>query len=213
VSTPVTESFGDFAPGSTYDLLSVLVETNWLREFLGCPLPAVLARPEDPLFLYVQLAPVLIAGFAALAQPGIEPPLRRPYLRAKGLEAMTATVAALAGEDRSPQRRVYSTDELALVHELTEWLTANPTSRVSVPELARRSGLNRNKLQCLFRDVHGRTVAEYQRYLRMTYAHGQLRLGYGAGEVGHRLGYSNLSHFARAFRKYHGYNPSQLKRV
>lgn len=97
----------------------------------------------------------------------------------------------------------------AVAEALRENLSETPTIR----GLARRFFINECKLKELFRKQTGRTIHGYLREQRMRYAR---RLLEGGGDsviaVAHEVGYSNASHFARAFRAEHGINPHEIRR-
>ncbi|MEM8549866.1 MAG: helix-turn-helix transcriptional regulator, partial [Verrucomicrobiota bacterium] len=59
--------------------------------------------------------------------------------------------------------------------------------------------------------LYGNTVFGYLRAKRMERAYELLRDGANSViEVACAVGYSNASHFARAFREHHGQNPRSL---
>ena len=72
----------------------------------------------------------------------------------------------------------------------------------SLSELSRKFALNEFKLKKGFREHFGSTVFGYLRQRRMEYARELLR-GENSTvlEIANRVGYTNSSHFARAFRE------------
>jgi AraC-like DNA-binding protein len=82
----------------------------------------------------------------------------------------------------------------------------------SLPELARSVGLNEFKLKVGFRTHFGTSVFGYLRAQRMDQARRLLVRGeLSVTEVAARVGYSNPSKFAAAFRKHFGRPPSALR--
>lgn len=76
--------------------------------------------------------------------------------------------------------------------------------------LARLAGMSVSKLTDLFRQVFGDSIYDYFQKVRLEQAGVLLRQGdYSVSEVGHRLGFSNLSHFSRLFQKHHGITPKR----
>lgn len=98
--------------------------------------------------------------------------------------------------------------DIEAVYAVARYLSAHPGEPHSLAALSRQHGLNEFKLKNLFRDYLGDTVFGYLRKRRMETAWELLRTGqYTVMEVACQVGYSNPSHFARAFRDIHGINP------
>ena len=75
-------------------------------------------------------------------------------------------------------------------------------------ELCQLSGLNEHKLKSAFKRIHGKTTFGYLRELRMDYAASLLKQDrLSVIQVANEVGYSNASHFARAFKERHGLLP------
>ncbi|MCL7930507.1 helix-turn-helix transcriptional regulator [Halomonas llamarensis] len=91
-----------------------------------------------------------------------------------------------------------------LLHDLS----AAPT----LPELAQEAGLSLLKLKRGFRQLFGNTVYGLFQQERMQEARRLLNLGLPVLVVAAELGYTNASHFAAAFKKQFGINPSEVKR-
>ncbi|WP_249186996.1 AraC family transcriptional regulator [Pseudomonas sp. KB-10] len=82
----------------------------------------------------------------------------------------------------------------------------------SLPELAREAGMSLPKLTRGFRQVFGNSVYGVFQQARMAQARSRLLAGEGSVmRVASDLGYANASHFATAFRKQFGINPSEVR--
>lgn len=81
----------------------------------------------------------------------------------------------------------------------------------SIAEISRAVHLNEFKLKRGFKQRYGTTLFGYLRQKRMEAAREKLQQGgHSIIEVANAVGYSNPSHFARAFKEAFGVNPSQL---
>jgi AraC family transcriptional regulator, transcriptional activator of the genes for pyochelin and ferripyochelin receptors len=81
----------------------------------------------------------------------------------------------------------------------------------SLIELAQKVGLNDYKLKAGFREVFGITVYGYLHAHRMQVAHQRLQSGaVSVTEAAIEVGYSSLSAFSSAFKKFYGIRPSQV---
>jgi len=100
-------------------------------------------------------------------------------------------------------------DRLFKVKEtLLEDLSTTPP----IKELAEQYGFSESKLQKLFKQVFGKSLYQYALYERMLWAHKMLSAQKcSVSEVGYQLGYSNLSHFTKAFRNQFGINPKSFR--
>ncbi len=87
------------------------------------------------------------------------------------------------------------------------------SGKLTIPELAQRCGLNRDKLVRGFRQLYGATIAEVLSERRLGAAR-QLLLASDlpVASVGYRCGYLNNASFARAFARRFGVPPSELRR-
>jgi AraC-like DNA-binding protein len=82
----------------------------------------------------------------------------------------------------------------------------------TICELSRLVGLNEYKLKNGFREMFGKTIYEHVRELRMSNAKDLLEDdNLSISQVAYKVGYINTSHFARAFRKKYGLNPSDFR--
>ena len=140
--------------------------------------------------------------------------IKRLFLESKALELLTLQLdqwVALEQGERLSQglkaadvERVYEAANI-LLREL-----ANPPSIIT---LARRVGLNDNKLKAGFRQVFDTTVFGYVRAWRLEQARELLLAGgITVTQAASAVGYANQGHFAAAFRKRFGVNPRSLRR-
>lgn len=131
-------------------------------------------------------------------------------LHGKAIELLTMFFDKL--EKRSAVKmpsNLYLDDVEAVFHvrrRILESLDRVPSTAV----LAREANMSCSKLQKCFKQVIGKAIAEYALSEKMEWAKQLLASRhYSVSEVGYKVGYTNLSHFAEAFRKYHKINPKQ----
>ncbi|MEA1961509.1 MAG: AraC family transcriptional regulator [Bacillota bacterium] len=97
------------------------------------------------------------------------------------------------------------------MEEAKKIIIDNMQEPLSITELAREIDLNTYKLKVGFKEMWGNTIFGYLRDMRMEKAR-LLLVGGGNSsviDVAQEVGYSNPSHFAGAFRKKFGINPSK----
>ncbi|MDI3322074.1 helix-turn-helix transcriptional regulator [Pinibacter soli] len=81
----------------------------------------------------------------------------------------------------------------------------------TIDDLAKMAAMSATKLKRSFKSIFGLPVYEYYQNHRMHVAKDILLTGsYTVKQVGQKVGYQNISHFAAAFKKIHGVLPSQM---
>jgi len=92
--------------------------------------------------------------------------------------------------------------------ELVKDFSAEPPA---INKLARSAAMSPSKLKNSFKEIFGLPIGQYYQKHRMNKAKAMLLSGkYSVREVGSEVGYSNLSNFAKAFRKAFDQLPSDL---
>ncbi|MBS1599129.1 MAG: helix-turn-helix transcriptional regulator [Bacteroidetes bacterium] len=83
----------------------------------------------------------------------------------------------------------------------------------SIESLSKTAMMSSTKLKTKFKNVYGMKLYEFYNRNRLEKAKEMLRSGkYSVKEVGHDIGFSNLSNFAKAFRKEFGILPNEMLR-
>ncbi|MFP4283550.1 MAG: helix-turn-helix transcriptional regulator, partial [Opitutales bacterium] len=97
------------------------------------------------------------------------------------------------------------------IEAVARYLEANLDTHHTIAGLARRHFINECALKRGFREHFGATIFAYLRERRMERAADLLSAGERSViEAANAVGYTNPSHFARAFREATGVNPGQL---
>ncbi|MEL7039784.1 MAG: AraC family transcriptional regulator [Cyanobacteria bacterium J06592_8] len=140
---------------------------------------------------------------------------RKLYLESKSVELLALTLNTLEENAlESPHKYQPKKDEIDRLHSAKDILIKNLNNPPSLNALSRQVGLNEYKLKQGFRHVFNNTVFGYLHDYRMTRSRLLLESGtLNVTEVAQAVGYTNLSHFAAAFRKKHGVNPSVFKKT
>lgn len=105
-------------------------------------------------------------------------------------------------------------DDLRKLEAVAAYIEENLCKEHSLADLCRRHYINEYKLKRGFREHFGTTVFAYLRQKRMEYARDLLGSGKETSIIGaaNAVGYTNASHFARAFRCVYGCNPGTIIR-
>ncbi|MEF9898137.1 MAG: AraC family transcriptional regulator [Pseudomonas sp.] len=96
---------------------------------------------------------------------------------------------------------------LARVERARKLLQAHPEQDWTIESLAQCVELNTRKLKQGFRQLYDSGVYGYLQKIRIERAAQLLSEQGSVSEVAAAVGYTNASHFAKVFRRYHGVNP------
>lgn len=142
--------------------------------------------------------------------------LKNLLTRGKSLMLVSKALAFLSQASEQPDDRYdvrFFEDELDRVRQARRLLLDQMENPPSVPDLARLVGLNELKLKAGFHQLWGTTVYGLLRKERLDEARRFLVEGRGnVGEAAFRVGYTNTSHFAEAFKKEFGTAPGTVLR-
>lgn len=213
VSTPSTISKVTHTAGGSNQQFAILVNKTWLESFLEKELPAILQNPNEPLMILSSLKKEMLGELSLLIHSKSNMKNRKQYLYGKSLTILANTLDVLYEEEREYPPSAFHPEDTNTILQVAEHITEHIEQHVTIEELSQKFNINRDKLQNLFKTIFGKTIADYARLVRMNKALSELKLGKTVSEVGYQMGYSNLSHFSKAFRKVHGFNPSEVNKV
>jgi AraC family transcriptional regulator len=95
---------------------------------------------------------------------------------------------------------------------VTELLHQRFRSRLSLQEIAIEVGVSPARISSVFRSVHGRSMAEEQRRLRIEFACRRMLDGHATlAEIAVEAGFADQPHFSRAFKLITGMTPAQYR--
>lgn len=136
--------------------------------------------------------------------------IREVYLQSKALELVALWLAQELDYRQINQSTVkLAPDDIERIYYARDILITNLHHPPTLLELSRRITVNERKLKQGFRQIFGTTVFGYLHDHRMEQAKQMLtEQKLTVAQVAHAVGYSHLSHFAAAFRKKFGVNPS-----
>jgi AraC-like DNA-binding protein len=112
----------------------------------------------------------------------------------------------------NPGKRL-SSDEIARLRLVENILVKDITDTPpTIEQLSKVAAMSPTKLKQDFKNLYGHPIYEYFQKNRMHHARQMMQAGkVTVKEVGFKLGYSNISHFAKAFKKEFGVLPGSLK--
>jgi AraC-like DNA-binding protein len=96
------------------------------------------------------------------------------------------------------------------IYEIRETILADLALTPQLPQLAKLAGMSLTKMKLLFRQVFGDSIYNYYQAAKMNEAANLLK-DLSVSETGYKLGFTNLSHFARLFNKHYEIKPKRFK--
>lgn len=134
----------------------------------------------------------------------------RLYLEGKAMELLAHKIEQLHPANVPLDGTLKFADRERVLHA-AEVLVANLENPPDMTQLARSVGLSRSKLHRCFRQTHGVSPFEYLRNHRLQTAMRLLQDGeVNVTQAALTVGYTNLSHFAKAFKAMFGAAPGEL---
>ena len=116
--------------------------------------------------------------------------------------------------ERDPLPRRLKKNDLESMRHIERILSSQLEGFPSLESLAQEVFMSTSKLKTLFKQVYGYTLYDYYNKSRLLRAKEMLVTGqYSIKQAGCEIGFSNLSHFAKAFKKEYGVLPREIVRT
>ena len=105
-------------------------------------------------------------------------------------------------------------DQIALIHEVHEYLVSHLEEKVTIEALSRQFHMNTTTLKAVFKSVYGDSLAAHIKEHRLEHA-AELLTGTGLtiAEIGRRVGYDSQSKFSTAFKGRFGLLPKEYRKI
>lgn len=136
-------------------------------------------------------------------------PLNNFYVQIKVQELLYLLFTKLSLRENTRFKSINSNDAKKLMVIRNEILADLSTPPV-ISELAIIAEMSETKLKQLFKQTFGETIYNYYQQARMKEASFLLKQAkLSVSDVGYELGFSNLSHFSRLFKRQYGITPKR----
>lgn len=116
-------------------------------------------------------------------------------------------VSTLLGSKVSDMELILDQTSISL-DDILLYIHTNYSSRITLKDLVEQFNLNRTTINELFRKATGESVISYLIHLRIEASAMMLRdTGIPVKEIGYRVGFEDMAHFSRTFKKIKGLSP------
>ena len=138
--------------------------------------------------------------------------IKRGYFKIKVLELLLF-LSVVEGQGNPEQRQYFHRSQVDIVKGIKEYMTQNLEHRDTLDELSNRFGISLTAMKLCFKGVYGTSIYAFMRAYRMQAAAVLLSqdresISFIAGKVG----YSNPSKFAAAFKEVMGISPLEYRK-
>ena len=128
------------------------------------------------------------------------------------LERLALCLKLLCAMARDTNKEELDADR-SRIREAVDWLERNLCCDCSVEHLAEMCSLSAASFRRSFLKTKGMSPVEYRNRLRIRKATELLRTGlYTVGEAAEQVGIRDIQYFGKLFKRYMGFNPSNLKK-
>lgn len=205
-----------FAPGKTTDLVSIFIFPEFIERHLKTLInyqnrESNTNHIEELLMQTDTLSPEILIGINAMENNRFTGTLKHIYLESKVLEIIALFFKDF--EEKDSNRNMLTKKEYEQILHAQKILKENMENPPGIIKLAHLVGLNEYKLRLGFKELFDNTIYGYLRRQRMIRAKELIENNeLSVSEAGYMVGYSNMSHFAGAFKNEFGISPSKLKK-
>ncbi|WP_205513183.1 helix-turn-helix domain-containing protein [Longitalea arenae] len=106
-----------------------------------------------------------------------------------------------------------SNQDMANIQQARTILAENFDKHITIPQLARQTGINEAKLKEGFKELFGQSIHTYLQQLRLEKAQHLLRTtDLTVTDITYFIGYSHVTHFTSLFRKETGFTPTEWRK-
>ena len=198
--------------------IAVIIKKNWVDEYLQ---QGMCENNEKILFLrdlfsgsrnyfiYESLNPQMAEVLRAIFHHQYPQGLSRLFIQGKLLELMALLFDKLLQREFSNGYESLNTEDVETLFTAKQIIIDQIYNPPTIAEISRQIGMSESKLKKLFKQVFGHSIYQYILLNKMQLAKQLLDTKrYNVSEVGLEIGYSNLAHFAKAFKKQYQVSPS-----
>ena len=165
-------------------------------------------KPELPVILITAYSTkdLAIKALREKITDYIEKPLSLAYLKGKISEA-------LGRKNLSKHPEKVGSREEFIMDCTAAFIENNYREELTRDKLAEKAGMDRYKFSTLFNEMFGQSIRSYLNSVRIKMAEELLKNHYlSIKEIAYSVGYKNIVHFNRVFKKINGLSPIEYRR-
>lgn len=196
--------------------IAVVISRQWVNDYMHniqgkeAEYLSSLFSCQKQFCIYEALTRAMEKVIEQILQCNYPMPIAQLFLQAKATELLALFFDKLVKREMTDDFDNLNQNDVASLFVVKKILMDNLENPPTIPFLSREIGMSESKLKKIFKQVFGHSVYQYVLYNRMEKAKELLESNqYNVSEVGGLVGYSNLAHFAKAFKKQYAVAPKQ----
>ena len=196
--------------------INIEVDANYLNGLFDSseksPVLQSLLQNTQPLLFEQMIYPSLQKIVDEIVTESVDETFKLFFLRIKAEELVCRLLMELEKRD---EKHLYALNihDIQTIYKVKEQILEHLGTPPVIKELAVCANMSPSKLKRLFKQIFGNSIFSYYQEFRMKEAARLLKEEkLSVSDVGYQLGFTNLSHFSRAFKEHIGMMPKQYSR-
>lgn len=193
--------------------INIEMDADYLSQLFDCSGQSMILKSllenTQPLLFEQILYPSLLKIINEMMTEAVNTTFKRYFIRIKTEELVCRLLMEL---EKREEKQIYALNshDTKSIYQIKERILHHLDTPPVIKELAISVHMSPSKLKRLFKQIFGNSIFNYYQDFRMKEAARLLKEEkLSVSEVGYQLGFTNLSHFSRIFKKHIGMNPKQ----
>lgn len=200
-----------FNTQQSFKILSFAIHADWLKQTF--PADSIFSEKqlfETPIFRFKNVTPAILQSALNLFTLKSDSSPIRLKMKAVAFDMLSQLFSAFDLHFHS-NVSFKNQNDIEAIFKIREQLLENKEMNYpTIAVLAKQAAMSPSKLKTLFSSVFGMSVFEFYQHHRLDYARHLIEeRKLSIGEIGLKIGYSNLSKFSKAYKKQFGYLPHE----
>lgn len=196
--------------------INIEVDADYLNglfaSLLISPVLKGLLQNTQPFLFEQMMYPSLQKIVYEIVTESVDETFKLFFLRVKAEELICRLLMELEKRD---EKRLYALNihDIQTLYKVKAQMLEHLETPPVIKDLAVAANMSPSKMKRLFRQIFGNSIFSYYQEFRMKEAARLLKEErQSVTDVGHQLGFTNLSHFSRVFKEHIGEKPKQYSR-
>ncbi|WP_421919772.1 helix-turn-helix transcriptional regulator [Marinifilum sp.] len=167
-----------------------------------------LINNKDSFYVFESITPTLLRTIEKIENEIESNQLCKLSIYSSTIQLFTQFTKQLNNREKLNAKSNITSYDVKKLFEIRQLILDNITDVPLIETLASKVAMSSSKLQKSFKLVFGKSITQYALREKMRMAKDMLSTqSYSVSDVAYKLGYSNVSHFAKAFNKCYQINP------
>ncbi len=200
-----------FKKGAHRKMMAIFISADYLKSFLDKDAERFqfLFQQDNTFLIEEIMTDNILQTVNDIVKEKTPPELTNYYYKLKTMELLFHLFQSLSHRKQSTHYKLNKKD-INSIYNMRNQLISSLQKPTSIAELKQISGMNELKMRKLFTQIFGMGIYDYFQHFRMKEAARLIREDQlTVSETGYQMGFENLSHFSRVFKKHIGKKPKK----